>query len=1102
MTASRSSRVLQTLVLPPRPPARCLPRVELVERLVSALQDRLAVVLAGAGYGKTTLLAQAADADIRPWLWLSCDERIDGDRSLLAHVAAAFQRRFPGVGSGLSFTGTAAENVATICNEVVDTVPDELVFAVDDVHLLPPPAADALHMLISDLPPQVHLVLAGRTALPFPVARMRARDTLELGERALALDVGETVALLAMLDPGSDERSACELHGRMEGWVSGLILAARSRAPHNSDPRIRDEDLFGYLAEEVLAARPERVRRFLVQSSVVDRFTPEIAAAITGEVDSRGIISTLLDAHLFTQRLDTDGEWYRYHPVFRAFLRGAATRSAPGPVELHRRAAAAWQNAGEPVTAVQHYLAAGDRARAAEALEPVAEQLVTGPGGELVAAWLADIGAELWSRRPALVLADASLQFTHGEHAAGVAALERATAQLMAGGEHDRAAVAYFRLVQAVTWAGAARDRCIELGERALRRLDPRTDMLPAAQIMLAGAYGHVGRYADADRELAEALDRPGLRRFPVFGVYAAINRAYFLDFRRGHVDAAARDLDAAIAELDARGSEDVLVYQSWARSYRGVLLGYLGRWTEALDVVHGWSGLAVQQGFGRLTEHVSTWHRLAHLAGLGRWSELEAELRRAAPLAARYPETTYAYRYGCASAQLAAHRGDRDAAAREIQSAREAAHAPFPRAMVLADLALVASRVGFADMSAELADAARTAARSVNAPWPLARACLIGAAVSGGDEHGDVLLAEALEVTARWGFQELWSRRERPLAAGLLARALARGLGPAGVAARTAAACGGEVLREAAQLLASGPAGARRALIEAADDAGAVVDPALLDFFGRDPDPGVRRVAERTRARLAERPRAPVRVVSLGAFIVQRPGALPELAFTRRKARTLLAALLAAAGPVHRDVLLEWLWPQLVPERAVAALHTTLHALRQSLQTGLGPRAGDLILAAGNRYSLALEPADEWDAAEFLVLSRALAREPPASRLAPALTAEARYTGPFLPEWRYEQWQRAYGDEVERAYRGVLETVAEELVAAGRPGAAIGRYERLLEFEPEREGWHRCLMRVYARSGERALALRQYHACRTLLRDSLGVDPSPETQRLYVSLL
>jgi DNA-binding SARP family transcriptional activator len=83
-----------------------------------------------------------------------------------------------------------------------------------------------------------------------------------------------------------------------------------------------------------------------------------------------------------------------------------------------------------------------------------------------------------------------------------------------------------------------------------------------------------------------------------------------------------------------------------------------------------------------------------------------------------------------------------------------------------------------------------------------------------------------------------------------------------------------------------------------------------------------------------------------------------------------------------------------------------------------------------------------------------------------------------------------------------VLETVAEELVAAGRPGAAIGRYERLLEFEPEREGWHRCLMRVYARSGERALALRQYHACRTLLRDSLGVDPSPETQRLYVSLL
>lgn len=1098
MTASRSSRVLQTLVLPPRAPARCLPRTALVDRLLAALLDGLAVVVAGAGYGKTTLLAQAADADDRSWLWLSCDDRIGGDRALLAHVAAAFQRRYPGVAAGLRFTRTPAANAAALCNEIVDTVPDDVVLAIDDVHLLPAPAADALHRLVTDLPPQVHLVLAGRAALPFPTARLRARHAFELGEPLLALDASETAALIALLDPGADDRVAADLHRRTEGWVSGVILAARARGAGGF--RAREDGLFDYLAEEVLAGRPEPVRSFLVQSSVVDRFTPEIAAAITGQSDSRNILATLVDAHLFTQRLDIDGEWYRYHPLFQAFLRGVAARSAPGPVELHRRAATAWQAAGEPASAVAHHLAAGDRARAAEALDPVAEELVTGPAAEQVAGWLAEIGAELWSQRPALVLAAASLQFTHGDHAAGVAELERATAQLMARGEHDRAAVAYFRLVGAVTWLGAPRERCIALGERALPRLDTSAPMLPAAQIMLAGAYGHLGRYVDAERELAAALDRPGVR--PVFRAYAAVNRAYFLDFRRGHVDAAARDLDAAIAELAERAREDVLVYRSWAQSYRGVLLGYLGRWTEALDIVEGWSEVAVAQGFGRLTEQVSTWHRLAHLAGLGQWAELDAELRRAAPLAARHPDTTYAYRYRSAAAQLAAHRGDPIAAEREIRQARDAVHAPFPRSMVLADLALVAARTGLAGTAVELAIAARDAARSIDAPWPRARACLVGAAVGEDDAQRDGLLAEAMEVTARWGYQELWSRRERPLAVPLLARALARGIGPPGAAAGIAAACGDDVLRATAELLADAPPGARRALVEAADGASAVLDPALLDALGRDPDPAVRAVAGNARLRLVERPRPPVRVVSLGSFGVQRSGGLADMAFGRRKARTLFAALLAAAGPVHRDVLLEWLWPQLVPERGVAALHTTLHALRQSLQAGLGPRGRELVVANGDRYHLALGPADAWDAAEFLALAGALSREPPTTRLARALAAEARYTGPFLPEWRDEHWRCRHGDEVERAHRAVLEAVAAELLAAGRPWAAVSRYERLLESEPEREGWHRSLMRAYAQSGERALALRQFHACRALLRDALGVDPSAETQQLYVSLL
>jgi DNA-binding SARP family transcriptional activator len=59
-----------------------------------------------------------------------------------------------------------------------------------------------------------------------------------------------------------------------------------------------------------------------------------------------------------------------------------------------------------------------------------------------------------------------------------------------------------------------------------------------------------------------------------------------------------------------------------------------------------------------------------------------------------------------------------------------------------------------------------------------------------------------------------------------------------------------------------------------------------------------------------------------------------------------------------------------------------------------------------------------------------------------------------------------------------------------------------LADEEPEQEGWHRGIMRCHSAAGERALALRQFHTCRSVLRQSRGVEPSPETQALYIELL
>ena len=155
-----------------------------------------------------------------------------------------------------------------------------------------------------------------------------------------------------------------------------------------------------------------------------------------------------------------------------------------------------------------------------------------------------------------------------------------------------------------------------------------------------------------------------------------------------------------------------------------------------------------------------------------------------------------------------------------------------------------------------------------------------------------------------------------------------------------------------------------------------------------------------------------------------------------------------------------------------------------------------------GELYRIALGDRDSWDAGEFLELARGVAGATDDVALGRMLRAETLWRGDFLPDFPYEPWSEDIRRELEHERVALLERLAAALMDTGRPGAAIERLRRLLDADPEREGWHRQLMRAYAQAGERALALRQFHACRATLRGRLGVEPSAETRELYASLL
>ncbi len=1088
--------VLRTRLLAPRVSADWLPRPSLVERVRIGLQGRLVEIVAGAGYGKSTLLAQAIDVAQVPVVWCSLDERLASVQTLLGHLVVGLAERFPGFGADLSLEGDADLQAVEFCNEVLATIPDDFILALDDVHTVSAGAsAEVLALLALHLPPTVHLAMTSRERLPLPMGRIRSAGLLEIGEADLAVSDEEALALVGDGAPALNERA--------EGWITGLLLAARYG---DAPPGSRRDGVAEYLADEVLRREPVDVRELLLDAAVLERFNPSLLAAMD---PGRGLDSTTaaLSNRLFVTRLVGEGEWYRFHHLFQGVLASELSSRTPADrAERHGRAAAALTGRADATEIVPHLIAAGRSAAALDLIESIAEPMLASPEAETLGEWLDAVPREIWADRPAVILTAASLRFSRAEFEAAFADLEDAVDALLPAGDHERAALAVIRLLQALGAAGGGRQqRGIDTAKRYLARLDPNARMVPAARLMLANMYGYACRYDDVEAEVAAAEASLVAARFPILATYAAVTRAFFIDRPRGRIVAATAALDRAIEDLTARSDQDVLAYLPYAHTYRCVLLAEAGRYTETLAECVRLQEVADQRGLGKIAAGVVAWLRFAALAGLGRWDELSDELEASAISFTRFGAGGRSYLRHAALARLGAERGDRDQVRAEIEAARPGLVAQgyaFEIAVRMADLSACAHRVGLGPLATELAEASVAAAYDAEAPWAATRGALAAAAASSGVDR-DTWISRALATSDTFDADGLWADRERDLAAELLPRAIVANLDPTAVAARLAAACGGEIFEACAVAARGGNPEVRARFADLAGGVRGMSTPsvaALLD----DPVAEVREAAKRSTDKIEARPRPALAITTYGGFAVTRDGVpMAETAFGRQKARVLLAALVCGRGAVHRDLLLEWLWPDLAPERGLRALQTTIYELRKALEPGAAKGTASVIMSEGETYLLSLDARDSVDfttAARLLRAAEASLDSTEQRRLlgeADELTA-----APFLPEWPYAPWSDDRRQEVDEFQRELLARFAADLASVGRHDAAAARYRRLLVIEPEREAWYRELMRVYAASGERAMALRQYQACRARLRHELGIEPGAETHDLYLEIL
>ncbi|MFI1996145.1 BTAD domain-containing putative transcriptional regulator [Actinoplanes sp. NPDC020271] len=229
-----------------------------------------------------------------------------------------------------------------------------------------------------------------------------------------------------------------------------------------------------------------------------------------------------------------------------------------------------------------------------------------------------------------------------------------------------------------------------------------------------------------------------------------------------------------------------------------------------------------------------------------------------------------------------------------------------------------------------------------------------------------------------------------------------------------------------------------------------------------------------------------------LGEFGVDRDGTPVQAGQWRlRKARTLVKLLALAPGQrMHRDVLLETLWPGRPVASATNNLYQALHVARRVL----GAAPGLLTL----REDVVLLQADavvDVDVGRFERLART-ARA--GGDLAGMRDAVAAYAGDLLPEDRFEDWAAARREELRALLCDLLVDLAAGAAAAGGDGEAVEALRRALAIDPLHEGAVRGLMRCLVTAGRRAEALSRYERLRDDLGAEYGSGPDPATRQLY----
>lgn len=435
----KSDPLLHTKLRLPFLRLELVPRPRLQEQIAQGLRGPLTLIIAPAGFGKTTLVASCITGCGMPVAWLSLDKNDNQVERFLNYLVATLQEADNTIGSEFArlmkeMQQVPPEGVLTSLINDLDTTGREIVLVLDDYQFIHNQTVhEVVAFLLEHCPNTLHLVIATRSDPPLPLARLRARGQMvEL--RAADLRFTELEAARFLNDVMGlqlDAGSVAVLEERTEGWIAGLQMAALSMR-HREDVLGFIEGFSGtnryildYLLEEVLAGQSPEIQRFLLCTSILERLTALLCDALlkdeVGELSfipsyslrtslqpSSIILDYLERANLFLVPLDDERQWYRYHHLFADLLRARLDQIYPGLApQLHARAAVWHEQNRSIVEAIHHASMVPDDEMVERLIKQNYLEMMNRGEMSWVRFWMGNLSKERIYRRPWLCLYEA-----------------------------------------------------------------------------------------------------------------------------------------------------------------------------------------------------------------------------------------------------------------------------------------------------------------------------------------------------------------------------------------------------------------------------------------------------------------------------------------------------------------------------------------------------------------------------------------------------------------------------------------------------------------------------------------------------------------------